>query len=109
MKKGYYRSDNHYLRIEGEEKTVTEWSQASQAWGVSRQLIHDRLKRWLKELKKRKKDLTDDEYKAEVDRITEEAVFSSARRYRRREIEKPLENQQSICNSPVTNAPPVGG
>ena len=109
MKQKVYRKDNHYLRIDGEEATITEWAEESKKWGVSRQLIQDRLKRWLGALKKRKKEMTPEEYEEQVALITEKAVNDSPRRYRKREVKKPLETQQIDCLRAETITPPTGG
>lgn len=38
---GPYRATNHFLEIDGENKTIAEWSKE---YGTSEELIHSRLK-----------------------------------------------------------------
>lgn len=86
-----YRRDNHYLRIDGVEKTLTEWAEIASEWGVSRQVIEDRMKRWLAALNARVLEYTAEEFEIEKSLVLEQAVFTPARRYNRRsDIERGL-------------------
>jgi hypothetical protein len=40
-----YRKTNILMRIDGEEKCLFEWVEIAKQWGVSRQLIQDRMAR----------------------------------------------------------------
>lgn len=39
------RSDNHFIEIDGERKTLAEWVRDYEAFGVTRQLVLGRLER----------------------------------------------------------------
>lgn len=69
-----YRRTNQYLTIDGETKPLFEWAEMSKEWGVSRQLIQDRLARG---------------------KSHEDAVMDPPRKYAKRAVRPQAEDQRA--------------